>query len=75
LLDASAAALPGARPGLLALAPGPLADTALRINHTGDGAATAPVLEALGALSLGLRELELAPDAGAALEAALAAFG
>lgn len=74
LLSASIAALPRGSSGLLTAAPGPLVDTALRLNHTGDQAALAPVLEAVGALALGLHQLGIPADAGAALGAALDAY-
>ncbi len=71
LLEQSLAALNGAIPGLLSLAPGPLADAALRINHTGRAAQIAYVCQALTALSTGLRRLGIETDLSAALEMAI----
>jgi aspartate aminotransferase-like enzyme len=71
LLEQSLAALDGAIPGLLSLAPGPLADAALRINHTGCAAQVAYVCQALTALSTGLRRLGIETDLSTALETAI----
>lgn len=73
LLEQSLAALDGAIPGLLSLAPGPLADTALRINHTGRAAHVAYVCQALAALSTGLRQLGIENDLSTALDVAIRA--
>jgi len=62
--------LDGGHPGLVASAPGPLADRAVRINHTGRAARPEPVLAALTALACGLRRLGLRPDSAAASAAA-----
>ena len=69
-LESTARYLDGGQPGLLAPAPGPLADVALRINHTGEAARAEPVLAALSALAGGLRRLGYSPDLDAALAAA-----
>jgi aspartate aminotransferase-like enzyme len=68
LSDASARYL--ADRGLVAPAPGPLADSALRVNHTGAAAAPAAVIAALTALAEGLHQLGRAPDLDVALAAA-----
>lgn len=70
LLEASDRYLDGGQAGLLAPAPGPLFESAVRINHTGEGARPEPVLAALTALASGLRRLGYSPDSGAALAAA-----
>jgi aspartate aminotransferase-like enzyme len=66
LLAAARAAVPEAP---LELAPGPLAQRALRIAHTGEDARIAPVLAALTGLALGLRALGIDGDIGATLAA------
>jgi aspartate aminotransferase-like enzyme len=68
LLAAARAAVPDAP---LELAPGPLAQRALRISHTGEDARLAPVLAALTALALGLRARGIDGDIGATLAAAV----
>lgn len=70
LLEESVRYLDGGLPGLLAPAPGPLFESALRINHTGEGARAEPVLAALAALAGGLRRIGYSPDLDAALAAA-----
>jgi aspartate aminotransferase-like enzyme len=70
LLDATRRYLDGGDLRLLGPAPGPLADAAIRINHTGEGAHPEPVLAALTALAGGLRRLGYSPDLNAALAAA-----
>jgi aspartate aminotransferase-like enzyme len=70
LAQASERYLDGGHPGLVASAPEPLADRAIRINHTGRAARPEPVLAALTALAGGLRRLGLHPDWTAALAAA-----
>jgi aspartate aminotransferase-like enzyme len=70
ILDASSRYLDGLQPGLLTPAPGPLAELALRINHTGAGARSGPVLAALTALAGGLDRLGFDADLDAALAAA-----
>ncbi len=69
-IESSERYLDGGQQGLLAPAPGPLADAAFRINHTGESARPEPVLAALTALAGGLRRLGYAPDLDAALAAA-----
>jgi aspartate aminotransferase-like enzyme len=71
LLAAARAAVPEAP---LELAPGPLAEQALRIAHTGEAARLAPVLAAITALALGLEAHGIEADAGAALAAALSGW-
>jgi len=71
LLAAARAAAPEAP---LELAPGPLAQHALRISHTGENARLGPVLAALAGLALGLRARGIRVDAGAALAAAVSAW-
>jgi aspartate aminotransferase-like enzyme len=56
--------------GLVASAPGPLADAALRINHTGAASEPAAVIVALTALAGALHGLGRAPDLDVALAAA-----
>lgn len=73
LVEEAARALPTAPPGALTVAPGPLADRALRINHTGDDAEPAFVSVALTALALGLRRLGIDADPDAAVAAAASA--
>jgi aspartate aminotransferase-like enzyme len=70
VLDASARYLDGGFPGLLTAAPGPLAELAIRINHTGEGARPEPVLAAITALAGGLRRLGMCADVSRALAAA-----
>jgi aspartate aminotransferase-like enzyme len=70
LADAAAGQLDEHGAGLLGPAPGPLAEQALRINHTGEAARPEPVIAALSALGAGLRELGLDADLEAAVAAA-----
>jgi aspartate aminotransferase-like enzyme len=56
--------------GLLTPAPGPLAERALRVNHTGPAARRASVLAAVGALAAALQEHGRNTNLEAALEAA-----
>jgi len=70
LVDASSSYLGDRERGLLSPAPGPLADLALRINHTGLAAQPGAVVVAITALAAGLGELGIAHD----LEAALASL-
>jgi aspartate aminotransferase-like enzyme len=70
LVEASSRYLQGAEPGLLSPAPGPLAELALRVNHTGHAANPEPVLAALTALAGGLGRLGLGADLDVALAAA-----
>jgi aspartate aminotransferase-like enzyme len=70
LADASSRYLGDRERGLLSPAPGPLADLALRINHTGQAAQPGAVVAAITALAAGLGQLGIAHD----LEAALAAL-
>lgn len=70
LADACARYLGGRERGLVAPAPGPLAGSALRINHTGAGSQPAAVITALTALGGGLHRLGRAPDLDVALAAA-----
>lgn len=70
LVHASSPFLDGGRTGLLATAPGSLAQTVARINHTGEAARPEPVLAALTALAGGLRRLGFEPGIGPALDAA-----
>jgi len=74
LVEASAPYLDGGHPGVVAPAPGPLGERAIRINHTGEAARPAAVLAALAALAGGLRRLGFDPDAGRAFAAARALF-
>jgi aspartate aminotransferase-like enzyme len=53
---AAAPYLEGGRTGLIGPAPGPLAEAALRINHTGAGAYPEPVLASITALAGALRQ-------------------
>jgi aspartate aminotransferase-like enzyme len=64
LLAAARAAVPEAP---LELAPGPLAQRALRISHTGEDAHLAAVLAALTGLALGLQAHGINGDTGASL--------
>ena len=71
--DLAAAAAPyleGGNPGLLIPAPGPLAQSALRINHTGNAALPAGVLAALTALAGALHSLGHETDLDGALAVA-----
>jgi aspartate aminotransferase-like enzyme len=61
-------------PALVSAAPPPLADKAIRVNHTGLQASLSAVLSAVGALGTGLRALGHDADISAALEAAGAAW-
>ena len=70
LVEAASRELDGALPGLLAVAPGTLADAAVRVNHTGEAARPATVLAALTALGGALQSLGREPDVAAALQAA-----
>lgn len=72
--DLLAAALSAVPEAPLELAPGPLAQWALRVAHTGENARLAPVLAAVAALAVGLDSHGIAADAGAALSAALAGW-
>jgi aspartate aminotransferase-like enzyme len=72
LLAAARAAVPDAP---LELAPGSLADEALRIAHTGWDARLAAVMAAVAGLVLGLRAHGVTADAGAALAAAVSGWG
>jgi aspartate aminotransferase-like enzyme len=74
LVEASGPYLEGGPARLVAPAPGPLADAAVRINHTGAAACPEPVLAALTALAGGLRQLRFDRDAGRALTAAESAL-
>jgi hypothetical protein len=67
LVDASGRFLEGGPGRLLLPAPGPLAEAAVRINHTGAAAQPEPVLAALTALAGGLRQLGFDPDVNRAL--------
>jgi aspartate aminotransferase-like enzyme len=58
----------------LELAPGPLAQRALRISHTGENAGLTAVLAALTGIALGLRAHDVDADAGAALAAAVSGW-
>ena len=71
LLAAARRAVPEAP---LELAPGPLAQHALRVAHTGENARLAPVLAAIAALAIGLDARGIESDGGAALSAALAGW-
>jgi aspartate aminotransferase-like enzyme len=74
VLEASAPYLRGAPRGLLTPAPGPLAHSAVRINHTGAAAWPNAVLAALAALAAGLHRLGVDADVGVALIAAAEAL-
>jgi aspartate aminotransferase-like enzyme len=71
-LLAAARAAVGEAP--LGLAPGVLAQQALRISHTGEDARLAPVLAALAGLALGLCAVGVDVDAGAAVAAAVSGW-
>ena len=73
LLNALATAAPRLN-APITLAPGSLAGEALRINHTGLGAALPDVLAAVVALAAGMAALGGRPDLAGALEAAVAAW-
>jgi aspartate aminotransferase-like enzyme len=73
LLDATSRYLDGGHRGLIAPAPGPLAGSAVRINHTGESARAEVVLTALAALAGGLSRLGYSPDLTAALDATIRA--
>ncbi|HEY4830771.1 MAG TPA: aminotransferase class V-fold PLP-dependent enzyme [Solirubrobacteraceae bacterium] len=70
LVESSVPFLEGGDGGLLVPAPGPLADVAIRINHTGEAARPEPVLSAITALAAGLRRLGFEADVSLALTAA-----
>jgi aspartate aminotransferase-like enzyme len=67
-LETASGAVPDAP---LELAPGPLAQRALRIAHTGDSARLSAVLAAVTGIALGLRANGAEADLGAALAAAV----
>jgi aspartate aminotransferase-like enzyme len=69
VVDASSRYLGDRERGLLSPAPGPLADLALRINHTGLAAQPGSVVVAVTALAAGLGRLGIAHDLDAALAA------
>jgi aspartate aminotransferase-like enzyme len=56
--------------GLLAPTPGPLGREAVRVNHTGVASRGQSVIAAITALGLGLSDLGLTVDLGAAVAAA-----
>lgn len=58
----------------IGMAPSPLAQDAVRVNHTGRQASLAGVCSAVTALGLGLNSLACDADLGAALEAAVDAW-
>jgi aspartate aminotransferase-like enzyme len=74
LVEASVRYLEGGDVGLLAPAPGPLVELAIRVNHTGEAARPEPVLAAITALAAGLRRLGFEADVSRALAATERAF-
>lgn len=70
LVTAAGRCLDGERAGLVTAAPGPLAESAIRVNHTGAAAQPSSVLAALRALAGAIGELGLEADVDAALAAA-----
>ena len=69
LVDASSRYLGERERGLVTPAPGPLADLALRVNHTGSAAQPGAVVAAITALAAGLGRLGITHDLNAALTA------
>jgi len=74
LVEAAGSHLQDGQPTLITSAPGPLAEFALRINHTGSGARPEAVVAALTALASGLSQLGLSPDLTGALAVAQTAL-